>query len=123
MKCLHRLYLNAAATALVAEGDKDAATLYATPGDEIPDSAVEMFGLGEDGLPTLRRAQGNRSKSKAASAGTKQAKPGSNKEAKPGSDKEAKPGTNKETSEDGPDGTPKVGTDNPEPAAAESTKA
>lgn len=40
-----RLYLNAAKSALVAAGHPDAAQLYCTPGDQIPDSAAERFGL------------------------------------------------------------------------------
>ncbi|RKR03583.1 hypothetical protein [Maricaulis maris] len=45
MKATARLYLTAAKNALVAEGHKDAAFLYAAPDDEIPDSAAERFGL------------------------------------------------------------------------------
>ncbi len=40
-----RLYLNAAKSALVAAGHPDAAQLYCTPGDQIPDSAAERFGI------------------------------------------------------------------------------
>lgn len=46
-----RLYLTADKSAVVREGDEAAATLYATPGDEIPDSAAEKFGLVDGGLP------------------------------------------------------------------------
>lgn len=45
MKANARLYLTACATALVAAGDPRAARLYASPGDDIPDSAAEKFGL------------------------------------------------------------------------------
>lgn len=45
MKATARLYLTACTTALVAAGDPRAATLYASPGDDIPDSAAEKFGL------------------------------------------------------------------------------
>ncbi|MBV2147894.1 hypothetical protein KRZ98_06265 [Sphingobium sp. AS12] len=45
MKATARLYLTACATALVAAGDPRAARLYASPGDDIPDSAAEKFGL------------------------------------------------------------------------------
>ena len=45
MKANARLYLTACATALVAAGDPRAAQLYASPGDDIPDSAAEKFGL------------------------------------------------------------------------------
>lgn len=40
-----RLYLTASGAALVAAGHPDAAYLYAAPGDEIPESAAEKFGL------------------------------------------------------------------------------
>jgi hypothetical protein len=45
MKCTQRLYLTADRKKVVGEGDKKAATLYAVPGDEIPESAAEQFGL------------------------------------------------------------------------------
>jgi hypothetical protein len=45
MKAKVRLYLTASKTALVHEGDPQAATLYAAPGDVIPDTAAERFGL------------------------------------------------------------------------------
>ena len=51
MKCRKRLYLTAASAALVGEGHEDAAILYATPGDEIPDSAADRFGLVDGALP------------------------------------------------------------------------
>ena len=40
-----RLYLTSDKKRLVTTGDKRAAFLYATIGDEIPDSAAERFGL------------------------------------------------------------------------------
>lgn len=49
--CAQRLYLTADKSTLVAEGDERAATLYATPGDEIPASAAETFGLIDGALP------------------------------------------------------------------------
>lgn len=55
MFCKQRLYLvsatASAAAFLVAEGDKRGETLYASPGDEIPASAVAMFGLEDGRLP------------------------------------------------------------------------
>lgn len=45
MKCTQRLYLTKDRKKAVGEGHKDAVTLYAVPGDEFPQSAVEMFGL------------------------------------------------------------------------------
>lgn len=49
--CAQRLYLTADKAAVVAEGDERAAFLYATPGDEIPASAAELFGLIDGALP------------------------------------------------------------------------
>jgi predicted flap endonuclease-1-like 5' DNA nuclease len=46
-----RLYLTADKSRLVRDGDKAAAFLYAAPGDEIPDSAVQRFGLVGGRLP------------------------------------------------------------------------
>ena len=60
-----RLYLTADKGRLVGHGDKAAAFLYATPGDEIPDDAAARFGLVHGRLP-LRRAQ-DASKGKPAS--------------------------------------------------------
>ena len=51
MKCTQRLYLTADRESVVGEGDASAATLYAVPGDEIPDSAAEKFGLVDGALP------------------------------------------------------------------------
>lgn len=45
MKCRQRLYLTADRKKVVPEGDKKAASLYAVPGDEIPQSAHDLFGL------------------------------------------------------------------------------
>jgi hypothetical protein len=54
-----RLYLNAAKTAVVANGDPEAAFLYASIGDEIPDSAADRFGLVDGRLkkPTRRTSE------------------------------------------------------------------
>ena len=46
-----RLFLNADKSKLVHECSEEAAFLYAIPGDEIPDSAAEMFGLVDGDLP------------------------------------------------------------------------
>lgn len=45
MKCTQRLYLTADRKRVVPAGDKKAASLYAVPGDEIPQSAADRFGL------------------------------------------------------------------------------
>ena len=50
MLAKHRLFITADKTRLVAEGDPDGAILYAAPGDTIPQSAVERFGLVDGGL-------------------------------------------------------------------------
>jgi len=74
MKCKARLFLTAAKDALVPEGHADAAFLYASPGDEIPDSAVALFGLVDGDLPA---------------EGEKEKKPGGDKERRGGGDKGA----------------------------------
>lgn len=51
MICTQRLFHTADKSKVVAEGDKAAAFLYAVPGDEIPQSAVERYGLADGGLP------------------------------------------------------------------------
>lgn len=50
-----RLFLNADKSKLVHEGSEEAAFLYAAPGDEIPDSAAEMFGLVDGDLPKAKK--------------------------------------------------------------------
>lgn len=45
MHAKQRLYLTANRDRLVGDGHPDAAFLYATPGDEIPASAADRFGL------------------------------------------------------------------------------
>ena len=70
MKCRQRLYLTKDKETLVGEGDKAAATLYAVPGDEIPASAAERFGLVDGALK-----------------GFKEDKSGGDKEKKDGADK------------------------------------
>jgi hypothetical protein len=45
MKCTQRLYLTTDRKKVVGDGDKKAASLYAVPGDEIPQSAHDAFGL------------------------------------------------------------------------------
>lgn len=51
MIAAEKLFLVADKSALVREGDERAAFLYATPGDEIPADAAEMFGLVGGKLP------------------------------------------------------------------------
>ncbi|MFQ5775857.1 MAG: hypothetical protein ACE5GS_15145 [Kiloniellaceae bacterium] len=45
MEATERLWLTADGTKLVREGDPRATTLYAVPGDEIPERAAAQFGL------------------------------------------------------------------------------
>lgn len=45
MQCKQRLYLTADKKKLVGEGHPKAAILYAVPGDEIPQSAADLFKL------------------------------------------------------------------------------
>ncbi|WJS05198.1 helix-hairpin-helix domain-containing protein [Roseibium aggregatum] len=57
MYAKQRLYLTAKKDKVVAEGDKNAAFLYAAIGDEIPDSAAKQFGLVDGGLPEKGKAK------------------------------------------------------------------
>ena len=45
MKAKERLWWNADRSKLLPEGHKDAALLYAAPGDEIPESAAKKYRL------------------------------------------------------------------------------
>ncbi|MDZ4307555.1 helix-hairpin-helix domain-containing protein [Allopontixanthobacter sp.] len=74
MICAERLYLTKDRMKLVGHGDKAAAFLYATPGDEIPESAVERFKLKDGGVSGPK-------------AGQKEKAPPPNKEKKGGEDK------------------------------------
>lgn len=91
MIAAERLYLTADKARLVREGDKDGATLYAAPGDEIPASAVERFKLVDGTIAEKSKAGG----------GDKGGKGGATKEKQPGQDKEKKPGGDKGGSGDG----------------------
>ncbi|WP_432769801.1 MAG: hypothetical protein HEQ22_03375 [Sphingopyxis sp.] len=81
-----RLYLTGDGERLVREGDRAAATLYAAAGDEIPDSAVQRFGLANG---TLGTNGGGTKGSGTKDGGGKQ--PGGDKEKQPGGDKEKTP--------------------------------
>lgn len=89
MKAKVRLYLTANGKALVDEGDPKGASLYAAPGDEIPESAVELFGLVDGGLKGAKAKSGDAgaAKPKTAAGKAKEAAPGEDKEAAPGEDK------------------------------------
>jgi hypothetical protein len=75
-----RLLLTADKSRLVRDGDPEGKTLYCTPGTEIPESAVKLFGL-VDG-----RLGGG-----AAVDDAKEGPRGPDKERAPGQDKEKKP--------------------------------
>lgn len=94
MKCTQRLYLTADKKKLVAEGDKKAAALYAVPGDEIPQSAADAFGLVEGHLKGFDPDAGAQA---ADETGEKDGKAGQDKEQKGGSDKEQQPDGDKES--------------------------
>lgn len=76
MKCTQRLYLTKDRKALVPQGHKNAHTLYAVPGDEIPASAAEMFKLVDGGLKGSKEG-----------SGSKEDRGGQDKERKGGGDK------------------------------------
>jgi hypothetical protein len=54
--CAERLYQTADKAELVREGDERAAFLFASPGDEIPASAAEVYGI-EDGKLAAKAAK------------------------------------------------------------------
>lgn len=95
-----RLYLTVSRKALVREGDAAGVELYCAAGDEIPPSAVELFGLVDgtiaeggkksvSGDKVVKEAGGD----KGAGGGTKEQGPGQDKEQKSGEDKGAGSGT------------------------------
>ena len=52
-----RMFLTADRSRVVGEGDPDAASLYASPGTKLPDSAIEQFGLVGGELPVKQAAK------------------------------------------------------------------
>lgn len=82
MIAAERLYLTGDAKRLVREGDPDGASLYVAPGDEIPPSSVERFGL-VDGTLSAKGSKGG------GGGSTKEKQPGQDKEKQPGGDKGA----------------------------------
>lgn len=85
MKAMERLFITADKTRLVAEGDPAGAKLYAAPGDEIPESAVALFGIVDGKAPRPSKDKGG-----------KQRDGGEDKSRKGGSDKDRKDGDNKD---------------------------
>jgi predicted flap endonuclease-1-like 5' DNA nuclease len=57
-----RLYLTKDRKKLVPEGDRKAATLYAVPGDVIPESAVQRFALVDGALKGFKEDRGGEDK-------------------------------------------------------------
>ena len=83
MEAKERLFITSDKKRLVKEGDPKGAFLYAAPGDEIPQSAAEMFGLIDGKLPST-------------GGGKKREDDGGDKRRKGGQDKSRKPGDNKD---------------------------
>lgn len=79
--CGERLYLNKDKSKLVPHGHDDAAFLYASPGDEIPESAAERFGLKDGKLP--KRKEGGTPPNKERDPGKTKGKPGKGKPTPP----------------------------------------
>ncbi|RVQ76121.1 hypothetical protein [Sinorhizobium medicae] len=105
MQAKERMFLNADKTKLVKDGDKTAAFLYAVPGDEIPASAAEKFGLvdgrlkgsGKAASDEALRKQADEEEAKArteaeAEAGAKAEKAKAEDEARLSAEKEKKAG-------------------------------
>lgn len=90
-----RLYHNADKSKLVHEGNEEAAFLYATPGDEIPESAAEMYGLVNGDLPKPKAAK--------SGDGNKAGSGDADKGKKAGADKSGSGDDNKSKSGDGDD--------------------
>lgn len=76
MIAAQKLFLTADKAELVPEGDARARFLYAVPGDEIPASAAEKFGLVDGKLPA-KKAKAETKPAKAAE--TKPAAPAETK--------------------------------------------
>ncbi|MBZ0164572.1 MAG: hypothetical protein K8H74_17900 [Notoacmeibacter sp.] len=81
MKAQERLWLTADRKRLVPDGHSDAAFLYAAPGDEIPASAAEMFGLVDGNAPSKHAGRASRDED------GKSRKDGEDKRRKDGEDK------------------------------------
>ncbi|MFN3990049.1 MAG: hypothetical protein ACK4IS_07305 [Erythrobacter sp.] len=75
MICTQRLYQTADRSELVPEGDAKASFLYATPGDEIPASAVELYGLVDGALPEKKAGKEKKAPAETKPADNPQTKP------------------------------------------------
>ena len=108
MIATQRLYLNADRKKLLPHGHKDAAFLYCSPGDEIPDNAAEQFGLKDGALPEKAKAPAADKGGKAPA--NKGGKMPANKGGKKPADKEAVPQADK--TGEGTGGTGTTATEN-----------
>lgn len=102
MTARERLWLTRDPKRLVPEGHKDAATLYAAPGDEIPTDAAKQFGL-EDGM--IKGSPAHKARladaKQAAAPADKESKSPPNKESTGAGSKQAKAGAGDGKSGDG----------------------
>ena len=96
MICTQRLYHTADKSKVVAEGDPNAAFLYAVPGDEIPETAVELYGLVDGGLPEKKASKAEKA---AAAKAAKEAAEAAAKEAAEKAEYAAKEAAEKEAAE------------------------
>ena len=85
MKAKQRMYLVGNRDRLVEEGHADAAFLYASVGDTIPDSAVKKFKIVDGYMSKAARATASRAATTVA--GKKAAKKSKDKARKPDQDK------------------------------------
>ena len=90
MKAKERLWWNADRSKLLPEGHKDAALLYAAPGDEIPESAAKKYRLVDGYLRGGAAA-------KAAKGESEQDANGEEKEGAKGEDKQGAKGGDKQS--------------------------
>ena len=94
MKAKQRMYLVGTRDRLVEEGHADAAFLYASVGDTIPDSAVEKFKIAGGYMTKADQAKGDEADAAAAKAAKAEAKAAA-KAAKKAEDKAKKPDQDK----------------------------
>lgn len=94
MKAKQRMYLVGTRDRLVEEGHADAAYLYASIGDTIPDSAVGKFKIAGGYLSKAGQAKADKADAAAAKEAKAEAKAAA-KEAKKSRDKARKPDQDK----------------------------
>ena len=98
MEAKERLWWNADRSKILPDGHKNAAILYAAPGDEIPDSAAKKYRL-VDGY--LKGSAAAKEAAKAAEGVNKESDMGGGKEGAKGGNKEADKGGNKQGAKGG----------------------